>query len=127
MERIDPICDCLSGFTKAEKVKADAVAGGSFEKILVELQILRNSFGEKNSFSPSPNEEKTTRASEVLDIFFLQQNIQKESEQESLPFDPDAPLDLDSLRWDPSVKRDVPIFLEKKFELFGPTVISKLL
>lgn len=125
MESVNHICDCLSGFTEAEKMKADAVAGGSFEKILVELQLLRNSFGEKNSFSLSGNQEKTTRASEILDIFFLQQKIEKESEP--LAFDPDAPLDLESLRWDPGAKREVPVFLEKQFELFGSTLISKFI
>ena len=125
MEKIDHICDCLSGFTDAGKKRADAVAGGSFEKILVELQILRNSFGEKNSFSRSRNREETSRANDILDIFFLQQKIQKESESNNPTFEKDSPLDLDKLRVGSPDSRGVPVFLEKRFELFGPTPISR--
>ena len=48
-----------------------------------------------------------------------------ESKPETPLFDKDAPLDLESLRRDLEAKRDVPIFLENRFELFGPTVISR--
>ena len=56
MESIEQVCNCLNRLTPTEKRKADAVAGGSFQKILVELQILKNSFG-KNTRSRHP---KTT-------------------------------------------------------------------
>lgn len=160
MESVNHICNC--GFTESEKKQADAIAGGNFEKLLAEFQVLRTTFGEKNQIGDSGNrfetsrasdirdifylnQEKTedasstlenifssrnsenrlgnSRASEILDIFFLQQKMDKESE---LPtFNKDAPLDLGKLRIDYTSPREVPAFLEKRFELFGPTVISR--
>ena len=63
MEGIEPVCNCLNSLTPTEKRKADAVAGGNFQKILVELQILRNSFGKINSLTPSRNQQKTKKQS----------------------------------------------------------------
>ncbi|MEK9627758.1 MAG: hypothetical protein VW455_01920 [Nitrospinota bacterium] len=127
MENVNHICDCLNGFTESQKKKADAIAGGSFEKILAELQILRNSFGEENSISPTRNREQTSRASGILDIFFLQQKIHQETESKLPKFDKDVPLDLEKLRRDPSTPRQVPVFLEKRFELFGPTPFNRFI
>ena len=39
------------------------------QKIIVELQIVRNSLGEKNRVSPSRNRKNTSRAKYLLDIF----------------------------------------------------------
>ena len=125
MEGIDQVCNCLNSLTPAEKRKADAVAGGSFQKILVELQILRNSFGNKYSFTPTRNHDKTNRANDILDIFFLQQKAQKQSEKKIQTFEKGSLLDINKLRRDSSAPRAVPVFLEKRFELFGATAISQ--
>tara|TARA_Y100001960_G_scaffold309233_1_gene367399 strand:- start:132 stop:515 length:384 start_codon:yes stop_codon:yes gene_type:complete len=125
MEGIDQVRNCLNSLTPAEKRKADAVAGGSFQKILVELQILRNSFGKKISFTQSRNHQKTNRANDILDIFLLQQKAQKESENKIQTFEKGSIIDINKLRRDISAPRSVPVFLEKRFELFGPTAISR--
>ena len=127
MEGIDQVCNCLNSLTPTEKRKADAVAGGSFQKILVELQILRNSFGKKYSFTPSKNNDKTNRANDIFDIFLLQQKAQKESARKIQTFEIGSPLDINKLRRDISTPRAVPVFLEKRFELFGPTTITRFI
>ncbi len=162
MESVDHICSCQKGLSEAQKKQADAIAGGSFDKLLAEFQILRASSGEKNRTASSKNQFANSRASDIRDIFFLQQgatddatlslekffsstksenqfsnsrasNIRdiffptqeklKESEPEL--FDNSVPLDLEKLRRDPNTPRGVPGFLEKRFEIFGPTVISR--
>jgi len=127
MESIEQIFICLDSLTPAEKRKADAVAGGCFQKILLELQILRNSFGKKHSFTPSRNHEKTNRANDILDIFLLQQKTQKESESKIQTFKKGSPLDINKLRRNCFAPRAVPVFLEKRFELFGPTAINRFI
>ena len=125
MEGINQICNCLNSLTPVETRKADAIAGGSFQKILFELQILRNSFGKKYSFTPTRTHDKTNRANDILDIFFLQQKAQKESESKTQTFEKDFLSNLNKIRRDRSTPRAVPVFLEKRFELFGATVISQ--
>ena len=125
MDSVNHICSCLNGLTEAQKKQADAIAGGSFEKILAEFQILRTTSGEKNYITSSKNQFENSRASDIRDIFFLNQKKLKESD--SLTFNNDSSLDLEKLRKDFSAPRDVPVFLEKRFELFGPSVISRFL
>ena len=164
MESVDHICSCLNGLTEAQKKQADAIAGGDFEKLLAEFQILRTTSGEKNQTTRSKNPFENSRASDIRDIFFLQQektddaslslekffsstksenqfensrasNIRdiffltqeklKESDPNPQIFDNSVPLDLEKLRRDPATPRGVPGFLEKRFEIFGPTVISR--
>ena len=127
MEGIEQVCNCLNSLTPTEKRKADAVAGGSFLKILVELQVLRNSFGKKYSYTPSKNHEKTNRANDILDIFLLQQKAQKESARKIQTFEKGSIIDINRLRRDISTPRAVPVFLEKRFELFGPTTITRFI
>ena len=127
MENINQVFNCLNGFTDVEKKKAHAVAGGNFHKILVELQILRNSFGKKKLFSQSRNREKTSRANYLLDIFLLQQKAQKESLRKIQTFEKGSILDKNRLRRDIFTPRAVPVFLEKRFELFGPTTITRFI
>ena len=127
MESINQVFNCLNGFTDVEKKKADTLAGGSFQKILVELLILRNSFGKKTSFTQSRNYEKTSRTNNILDIFLLQQKARKESESKIQTFKKDSPIDINKLRRDSSAPRAVPVFLEKRFELFGPTAINRFI
>jgi len=125
MKNVNHICSCLNGLTEAQKKHADAIAGGSFEKLLVEFQILRTTSGEKNRTISSENQFQNSRASDIRDIFFL--NQEKLKEFDSPNFNNDSSLDLEKLRKDLSAPRKVPIFLEKRFELFGPTIISRLL
>ena len=162
MENVNHICSCLNGLTEAQKKQADAIAGGSFEKLLAEFQILRTTSGEKNrtgssnnlfensrasdirdifilqqknteeaslenffSSTKSENQFENSRASDILNIFFLNQEKLKESDPNSQKFDNSFPLDLEKLRRDPATPRGVPGFIEKRFELFGPTVISR--
>ena len=127
MESINTICNCLNGLNGTKKKRADTVTGERFEKVLIELQILSNSFWEKNPLLPSRTREKNNRANEILDIFFLQQKFQKKSGRKVQTFEKDSPLDLDKLRRNPSASREVPIFLEKRFELFGPNPISRFI
>ena len=162
MQRVDHICSCLNGLTEAQKKQANAIAGGNFEKLLAEFQILRTTSGEKNRtgssnilfensrasdirdifFLQQDNTEEaslekfffstkseyqfeSSRASDILNIFFLNQEKLKESDPNSQKFDNSFPLDLEKLRRNPATPRGVPSFIEKRFELFGPTVISR--
>ena len=164
MENVNHICSCLNGLTESQKKQADAIAGGSFEKLLAEFQILRTTSGEKNRTNSSENQFKISRASDIRDIFFLNQanareaslsleklfsskksknqfknsrasyirdifflNQEKLKESDSPNFNNDSLLDLEKLRKDFSAPREVPVFLEKRFELFGPSVISRFL
>jgi hypothetical protein len=162
MGSVDHICSCLNGLTEAQKKQADAIAGGNFEKLLAEFQILRTTSGEKNrtgslnnffensrasdirdifflqqenteeaslekvfSSTKSENHFENSRASDILNIFFLNQQKLVESDPNSQKFDNSFQLDLEKLRRDPATPRGVPSFIEKRFELFGPTVISR--
>jgi hypothetical protein len=164
MENVNHICSCLNGFTESQNMRADAIAGGSFEKLLSEFQILRTTSGKKNHITSSKNQFKNFRASDIRDFFFLNQekagdalfslekffsspksknqfensrasdirdvfflNQKKIQEFDSMNFNKDSSLDLEKLRKDFSAPRKAPIFLEKRFELFGPTVISRFL
>jgi hypothetical protein len=164
MESVKYISNWLNGLTESQKQHADAIAGGSFEKLLGELQILRTTSGEKNRTTNSENQFQNSHAYDIRDIFFLNQkktrdtslsretifsspksknqfensratdirdifllNHKKLKESDSKNFNNDSSLDLEKLRKDFSGPREVPIFLEKRFELFGPTVISRFL
>jgi hypothetical protein len=123
MESVNHIFSCLNELTEAQKKQADAITGGNFEKLLVEFQILRLTSGEKNRTASSINQFENSRASDIRNIFFLNQQTLKESDPPI--FDNSSPLDLEKLRRDPATPREVPGFLEKRFKIFGPTVISR--
>jgi hypothetical protein len=125
MESVKYISNWLNGLTEPQKKHADAIVGGSFEKLLSEFQILRTTSGEKNHITSSKNQFENSRTSDIRDIFFLNQKKLKESD--SPTFNNDSSLDLEKLRKDISVPRELPVFLEKRFELFGPTVIGRFL
>jgi hypothetical protein len=164
MEHVNHICSSLNGLIEAQKKRSDAIAGGSFEKLLAEFQILRTTSGEKNHITSFKNEFENCRASDIRDIFFLNQekagdvslsleknfsatksknqfansrasdimdifflNQKKLNKSDSTNFNNESSLDLEKLRKDFSAPRKAPIFLEKRFELFGPTVISRFL
>ena len=125
MESVKYIINWLNELTEPQKKHADAIAGGSFEKLLSEFQILRTKSGKKNHYTSSKNQFENSRASDIRDIYFLNQEKLKESDSPN--FNNESSLDLEKLRKDFSAPRKVPIFLEKRFELFGPTVISRFL
>ena len=125
MESVNYISSWLNGLTEPQKKHADAIAGGSFEKLLSEFQIFRTKSSEKNHITSSKNQFENSRASDIRDIYFLNQEKLKELDSPNL--NNDFSLDLDKLRKDFSAPREVPIFLEKRFELFGPTIISRFL
>jgi hypothetical protein len=164
MESVNHICSCLNGITETQKNQVDAIAGGNFEKLLVEFQILRTTSDEKNRTISSENQFENSRASDIRDIFFLNEkkagdtslsltkffsstksknqfensrasnirdifflNQEKLKKSDSPIFNNQSSLDLEKLRKDFSAPRKVPVFLEKRFELFGPTVISRFL
>lgn len=123
MESVNHKFSCLNGLTEVQKKQGDAIAGGNFENLLVEFQILRLTSGEKNRTASSINQFENSRAFDIRYIVFLNQEKLKESDPPI--FDNSSPLDLEKLRRDPATPRGVPGFLEKRFELFGPTVISR--
>ena len=123
MKSVKHIFSYLNGLTEAQKKQADAIAWENFEKLLVEFQILRLTSGEKNRTGSSSNQFENSRASDIRNIFFLNQEKLKESDPPI--FDNSSPLDLEKLRRDPATPRELPGFLEKRFEIFGPTVISR--
>ena len=86
MESVDHICSCLNGLTEAQKKQADAIAGVNFEKLLAEFQILRTTSGEKNRTGSSNNLFENSRASDIRDIFFLQQDNTEEASLEKFFF-----------------------------------------
>ena len=124
MNNINQVFNLKSRLTETEKKQADATTGGNFEKILAEYEIIQtNFFGKKNWIRNSRSQFENSRAYDIRDIFFLQQKQGKKTE---LPiFDNDVPFDLKKLRRDPATPFETPAFLEKRFELFGPTLISR--
>jgi len=124
MNNVNQVFNLISRLTETEKKQAGAIAEGNFEKILAEYEIIQpNFFGKNNWIRNSRNQFENSRAYDIRDIFFLQQKERKKTE---LPiFDKDAPFDLKKLRRDPTTPFETPAFLEKRFELFGPTVISR--
>ena len=123
MENINQVFNFISRLTETEKKQADAIAGGSFEKILAEYEIIQTTFGIKKYTRNSGNRFDNSRAYDIRDIFFLQQKKGKKTERPI--FDKDAPFDLKKLRRDPTTPFETPAFLEKRFGLFGPTIISR--
>ena len=125
MESVKYIINWLNELTEPQKKHADAIAGGRFENLFSEFQILRTISIEKNHITSSKNQFENSRASDIRDIYFLNQEKLKESDSPNL--NNDSSLDLEKLRKDFSAPRRAPIFLEKRFELFGPSVISRFL
>ncbi|MZG30884.1 MAG: hypothetical protein F3741_08775 [Nitrospinae bacterium] len=105
MEALNHTCSCLNHLTPEQKKQADAVAGGDFEKLLIELQIIRSSFNtnrmENKSFQKSSLPE-FKRPQDILNVF-LSDEVQNRQ------------------------AGDKPFFLEKKFPIFGPSVIKTMI
>ena len=101
MDLVNPICTCLNNFTLEQKEKADAVAGGDFSKILIELQIIRASFSTGKSDAKKSGLPEFKRPQDILNVFFSEELQTRQ-----------AGVD--------------PYFLEKKFSFLGPSTIKPL-
>ena len=101
MDLVNPICACLNNFTLEQKEKADAVAGGDFSKILIELQIIRASFSTGKSDAKKSGLPEFKRPQDILNVFFSEELQTRQ-----------AGVD--------------PYFLEKKFSFLGPSVIKTM-
>ena len=101
MEPVSSKCSCLNDLTVEQRKKADAVAGGSFEKLLGELQAVQSSFNIKSSDTKKGSLPEFKRPDDILNIF-MSEEVQAR--------DPGSD----------------PFFLEKKFPLFGPSVIKTI-
>ena len=123
MEKVNQVSNFVNRLTETEKNQANALAGGDFEKLLAEFELIQTNFGKKKCASNSVNLFENSRACDIRDIFFLQQKKGKKTERPI--FDKDTPFDLKRLRRDPAALFKTPTFLEKKFEIFGPTLISR--
>jgi len=101
MDLVNPICACLNNFTLEQKEKADAVAGGDFSKILIELQIIRASFSAEKSDSKKGGLPEFKRPQDILNVFFSEELQTRQAGAD-------------------------PYFLEKKFSFLGPSVIKTM-
>ena len=125
MENVNQVVNFLSKFTEIEKKQANEIAGGNFEKLLAEFKAIQTIFSEKNWTRGSIDKFGNFRAYDIRDIFFLQQKEGKKTELQKS--NKDASLNLKKLRRGPVTYLKTPTFLEKRFELFGPTLISKFI
>jgi hypothetical protein len=102
METIKSSCDCLlNNLTTEQKKEANAVAGGDFLKILLELQIISSSFSTQNSNSKKGGLPEFQRPDDILKIFYSDEVQAREPGSD-------------------------PYFLEKKFSFLGPSVIKTI-
>ena len=101
MDLVNPICACLNNFTLEQKEKADAVAGGDFSKILIELQIIRASFSTGKSDAKKSGLPEFKRPQDILNVCFSEELQTRQ-----------AGVD--------------PYFLEKKFSFLGPSTIKTM-
>ena len=101
MDLVNPICTCLNNFTLEQKEKADAVAGGDFSKILIELQIIRASFSTGKSDAKKSGLPDFKRPQDILNVFFSEELQTRQAGAD-------------------------PYFLEKKFSFLGPSVIKTM-
>ena len=94
-------CSCLNDLTPAQMKKANAVAGGDFAKLLIEMQIVRASFSTETTDSKKGSLPEFKRPQDIMNVFFSDKIQERKV-------------------------GDDPYFLEKKFPLFGPSVIKKM-
>mgnify|MGYP001169325236 FL=1 len=125
MENVNPVFSFVGRLTETEKKQADVIAGGNFEKLLAEFELMQTIYGKKNWASNSGNPFENSRANGIRKIFILQQKMREKNELAL--FDTDATFDLKKLRRDPAASFMRPGFLEKRFKPFGPTIISKFI
>ena len=125
MENVNPVFSFLGRLTETEKKQADVIAGESFEKLLSEFELMQTIYRKKHWASNFRNPFENSRANGIKKIFFLQNKMMEKNEFAF--YDNDATFDLKKLRRDPAAPFMRPGFLEKRFELFGPTIINKFI
>jgi hypothetical protein len=101
MEHINQTCSCLNDLTPTQMKKADAVAGGDFAKLFIELQIVRSALSKETIGAKKASLPEFTRPQDIMNVFFSDE-IQERTVD------------------------DGPYFLENKFPLFGPSVIKTM-
>jgi hypothetical protein len=101
MDSVKSTCSCLNDLTPEQRKKADAVAGGDFSKLLIELQVIQSSFSTEKSESKQGGLPEFKRPDDIMKVFYSEELQERE---------PGAD----------------PYFLEKKFPLFGPSVIKTI-
>jgi len=125
MKNVNPVFSFLDRLTETQKKQANVIAGGNFEKLLAEFELMQTIYGKKKWASNFGNPFENSRANDIRNIFFLQQKMMEKNEIAF--FDTDATFDLKKLRRDPAAPFMRPGFLEKRFKPFGPTIISKFI
>ena len=102
MEPVNPTCNCLlNNLTPEQKEKADAVAGGDFSKVLIELQIIRSSFSSEKTDTKKGGLPEFKRPDDIMNVFYSEELQAREPGSD-------------------------PYFLEKKFPFLGPSVIKSM-
>ena len=102
MEPVNPTCSCLlNNLTLEQKERADAVAGGDFSQILIELQIIRSSFSTGETDYKKGGLPEFKRPDDIMNVFYSEELQAREPGSD-------------------------PYFLEKKFSFLGPSVIKTL-
>ena len=94
-------CSCLNDLTPEQMKKANAVAGGDFAKLLIELQVVRASFNTETTDSNKSSLPEFKRPQDIMNVFFSDEIQERKV-------------------------GDGPYFLEKKFPLLGPSVIKTM-
>lgn len=102
MEPVNPTCFFLDSLTPAQKKHADAVAGGDFAKLLIELQVVRASFNMETTGSKKSSLPEFKRPRDIMNVFFSDELQARQA-------------------------GDDPYFLEKKFPFLGPSVIKTMI
>jgi hypothetical protein len=101
MKPVNQKCSCLNDLTPTQIKKADAVAGGDFAKLLIELKIVRSALSAETRGAKKGSLPEFKRPQDIMNVFFSDE-IQERT------------------------MGDGPYFLEKKFSLFGPSVIKTM-
>ena len=84
MDNIKQVFNFINRLTKTEKRQADAIAGGNFEQILAEYEIIQTTFGKNKWTRNSTNQFENSRANDIRDIFFLQQTKERKRNAQHL-------------------------------------------
>jgi len=100
MEPVSLKNSLLRNLTPEQKQQADAVAGGNFAKLLIELQIVRASFSPKQTDIDEKGGE-FKRPRDIMNVFFSDELQARQP-------------------------GSGPYFLEKKFPFLGPSIIKTM-
>jgi hypothetical protein len=102
MEAINSSWESLANnLTTEQRKEADAVAGGDFLKLLLELQAISSSFSTQKSSSNKGSLPEFQRPDDIMKVFYSDEIQAREPGSD-------------------------PYFLEKKFPFLGPSVIKTI-